>query len=316
MQPSQCAVYARYSSDQQRPTSIDDQLRKCLEYARQQGWVVDPGDIYTDEALSGVGADRVGYRTMLQRVFQKPRRIATILVDDTSRLSRSLPEVVHLQQRLTFEGIRLIAISQGIDSAHEQAEVLFAIHGIVDSLYVKELAKKTHRGLEGLALRGLHTGGRCLGYRTVSADGAFKLVVDPEEAATVRYIFQLYADGLSLKKVARQLTAEGYRPPRTSRSGNIIAWPHTGIREMLRRELYVGVLIWNRRKFIKNHGTNKRVSRLRPESEWIRVQVPALRIVPEALWLQVQQRLRESTNEFDRRNGKQPRLTRSRPNDA
>ncbi len=73
-------------------------------------------------------------------------------------------------ERLNFAGIRLIAVSQGIDSDNEQAHVLVTVHGMVDSLYVKELAKKTHRGLEGRVLRGQHTGGRCYGYDSVSVD--------------------------------------------------------------------------------------------------------------------------------------------------
>jgi len=56
-----CAAYARYSSDRQSPTSIEDQLRRCREFASTQGWEVLPEHIYTDEELSGGGADRPGW---------------------------------------------------------------------------------------------------------------------------------------------------------------------------------------------------------------------------------------------------------------
>jgi len=181
-----CAIYARYSSEQQRPASIGDQIRKCCEYAERNGWRVDPCHIYTDEALSGVGSDRPGFSALLRAALAHPRSFDVILVDDTSRLSRSLVEAVKLQQQMTFEGIRIVAVSQGIDSLHEQAELLFAIHGIVDSLYVKEIALKTHRGLEGLALKGLHTGGRCYGYRAVKVAQGFRLEVVPDEAKIVQ----------------------------------------------------------------------------------------------------------------------------------
>lgn len=64
---------------------------------------------------------------------------------------------------------------------------------------MRELAKKTHRGMEGLALRGLHTGGRIFGYETVSLgerEGK-KLVINPSEATIVRRIFELSAGGMS-----------------------------------------------------------------------------------------------------------------------
>ena len=53
-----CAIYARYSSDRQSPASIDDQLRKCREYADQKGLDVLEPHVYIDEAVSGAGNDR------------------------------------------------------------------------------------------------------------------------------------------------------------------------------------------------------------------------------------------------------------------
>lgn len=287
-----CAIYARYSSEQQRPASIGDQIRKCCEYAERNGWVVDARHIYTDGALSGVGSDRPGFTALLRAALAKPRLFTVILVDDTSRLSRSLVEAVQLQQRMSFEGIRVVAVSQGIDSLHEQAELLFAIHGIVDSLYVKEIALKTHRGLEGLALKGFHTGGRCYGYRTVEAKQGFRLEVVPDEAAIVRHIFELYASGLSLKKTAARLTAERIPRPRTGKRLAKPFWVYTCVREMLRRELYIGRIVWNRSRYLKNPGTNKRVSRPRPKDEWISCERPELRIISDKLWNRVQAKLR------------------------
>src|ERR1700723_2605886 len=80
------------------------------------------------------------------------RPFDVILLDDSSRLARNTKDALGIFQRLNFAGIRLIAVSQGIDSDNEQAHVLVTVHGMVDSLYVKELAKKTHRGLEGFLL--------------------------------------------------------------------------------------------------------------------------------------------------------------------
>ncbi len=94
----------------------------------------------------------------------QPRPFDVILVDDTSRLSRNVGDASRIREQLGFVGVRIIAVSQGIDSQDEQSDVLFDVHALVDTLYIKELGKKTHRGLEGLALRGYHTGGNCYGY--------------------------------------------------------------------------------------------------------------------------------------------------------
>jgi len=68
-----CAAYARYSSDLQSPLSIDDQLRICREYAQSHGFLFLEAHIYTDEALSGVGADRPGLGRLLNAALSPAR---------------------------------------------------------------------------------------------------------------------------------------------------------------------------------------------------------------------------------------------------
>ena len=183
------------------------------------------------------------------------------------------------------------AISQGIDSQDEQSEVLWTVHGLVDSLYLKELAKKTHRGLEGAVRRNLHAGGRCYGYQNVPVDGGVELRVSESEAQVVVRIFEMAANGRSLKEIAKTLNADGIASPRP-RAGRVQGgWCPTAIREMLRRELYIGHQVWNRSTFVKRPGTNRRIARARPPSEWVVIERPELRIIEEELWQRVHSRL-------------------------
>ncbi len=144
-----CAAYARYSSDRQSPASISDQLRKCREFAESQGWQLLDTHIYTDEALSGSGADRPGFLKLLKASSSLPKPFDIVLLDDTSRLSRDLGDTMHVFKQLDFMGIRIVAVSQGIDTQDDQSEVLMTVHGLFDNIFIKELSKKTHRGLEG-----------------------------------------------------------------------------------------------------------------------------------------------------------------------
>ena len=59
------AIYARYSSDLQRASSLEDQIRKCHEFGRAQSWIAVKDCIYTDEAISGMTTDRPGLKRML-----------------------------------------------------------------------------------------------------------------------------------------------------------------------------------------------------------------------------------------------------------
>jgi site-specific DNA recombinase len=286
------AIYARVSTEMQSRASIDDQIRKCRQYAEAHGLKILEEHIYRDQALSGVGADRPALKRILQLALSVAPPFTAILVDDTSRLSRTTEDALSIFKRLNFAGVQLIAVSQGISSDNEQSEMLVTVHGLVDSLYVRELAKKTHRGMEGLALRGLHTGGRIFGYDTVSlAEGAGKkLVVKPSEAAIVKRIFELSAGGHSLKAITRTLNAEHVPSPRPREDRVGGEWCHTAIREMLKNELYIGNVVWNRSKFVKVPGTNKRQRRPRPESEWLRASNSELAIVPADLWSAVRAR--------------------------
>ena len=292
-EPTRCAaVYARISTDKQSQLSTTDQIRKCREYAAAHEMQIRPEHIFVDEAVSGVGSDRAALMRMMDAAVSPSHPFAAILVDDTSRLSRNTEDALGIFRRLNFAGVQLVAVSQGIDSDDDQADVLLTVHGMVDSLYVKELAKKLHRGMEGLALRGLSTGGRCFGYDTVAVgEGTSKrLVVNEAEAAIVRRIFEMSASGEALKKIVAALNGERIPPPRPRRGKRFATWCPTAIWEMLRRELYIGRVVWNRSRFVKRPGTNCRVRRARPQSEWKFSDRPDLRIVSDALWQAVSER--------------------------
>jgi site-specific DNA recombinase len=282
-----CAIYARYSTDKQNPLSIDDQVRKCREFAQRQGWDVLDGRIYCDEAITGASDERTGLQRLLDAATSSSHPFDAILVDDTSRLSRKLADSLRIFEQLRFSDVRLIFVSQGIDTDSEQAEVLLATHGIVDSLYIKELAKKTHRGVEGRALQGFHTGGRCYGYRIVGV----QLEIEPDQAVVVRRIFADYAAGDSIKTIAKRLNAEGVQTPSPYRGQRHPSWAPSALSVMLHNDRYRGVVTWNRTRKVRDPRTGRRVQRERPKSEWVSLQAPQLQIVSDEVWGAVARRL-------------------------
>ncbi len=99
------------------------------------------------------------------------------------------------------------------------------------------------------------------------------------------------AAGTSPKAIAVALNKESIRGPRGRSWGPSTIYGNwrrgTGI---LNNELYVGRLVWNRQRFVKDPQTGKRIAKPNPESEWIMQDVPELRIVPDELWLKVKER--------------------------
>jgi site-specific DNA recombinase len=306
-----CAIYARYSTDKQSPLSINDQIRKCCEFAQSQDWEIAEDQVYSDEAITGATDGRFGLRRLLEAATSGAKPFQVVLVDDTSRLSRKLSDSLRIFEQLRFADVRLCFVSQGIDTESEQAEVLLATHGIVDSLYIRELAKKTHRGVEGKALQGFHTGGRCFGYRSVLIEdqnraGGYgrpkivgvKLERHPEQAEVVKRIFADYAAGHSITTIAKSLNAESVPSPAPYRGQRHPSWAPAAISVMLHNERYRGVTIWNRTKKIRDPRTGRRIQRVRPRSDWTVVESPHLRIISEEVWEQVQSRLATVNSAF------------------
>src|SRR5262249_58026845 len=160
-----CAIYARYSSDLQSPTSIEDQHRLCRAYAERQGWTVV--SVFEDAALSGFGIEhRLGYQQLLAAALSSPATFDVVLVEDLSRLTRDMAELMRLRRRLRLRGIDLVGVSDGIATGGQGAKMHLAVKGLVNELYLDDLRDKTHRGLSGAVARGLSAGGRLYGHPT------------------------------------------------------------------------------------------------------------------------------------------------------
>ena len=173
-QSSRCAIYARFSSEKQNALSIEQQVRKCREYAERHAMAVLEDHIYIDEAISGATEERPGLQRLLAVAKSQPQRIDVILVDDTSRLSRSIGDMDRITKELRFVGMKIAYVAHGFDSDSENAGILTAIYGGINEQYLVDLGKKTYRGVEQLALSGLHTGGRVFGYRRVPIESKDK----------------------------------------------------------------------------------------------------------------------------------------------
>jgi site-specific DNA recombinase len=321
---ARCAVYARYSNEKQNPLTVDQQIRKCREFASRHALrILDP-HIHADEAISGATDDRPGLRALLAAARETPRPFDVILVDDTSRLSRKQSGASVIVEKLQFLGVRVVFVAQGIDSDSEQAGLLIGVHGIVDSMYLKDLSKRTFRGVEQLALKGLHTGGRVFGYRRVpilsntqvDSHGrpliaGVKLEVDPGQAGIVNRIFERYASGASMKRIAIDLNDSGILSPQPQKGRISRSWCPSSIRHILRNDRYRGLVIWGKTQKVRSPETEKRIYRRRPQSEWRRREIPEQRIVSEELWAAVRNRMRIVEKLYDCGPGKRPRMGRS-----
>ncbi|WP_114090138.1 recombinase family protein [Thalassospira profundimaris] len=282
------AIYARYSTDMQRAASIEDQIRVCEERADKEGWAVH--NCYTDHGQSGATLLRPGIQMLLQDALAGHFEI--IVAEALDRLSRDQADIAGIYKRLNFAGVKILTLAEG-----EVNDLHIGLKGTMNALYLKDLADKTRRGLRGRVEAGKSGGGNAYGYDVVrkftETGEAIRgdRTINEAEAAIVNRIFEEYASGESPRAIAKRLNAEDVAGPSGKTWGPSTIHGNrqrgTGI---LNNELYIGRLVWNRLRYIKDPETGKRVSRLNDEADWIIQDVPEMRIVDQDLWDRVKAR--------------------------
>ena len=287
------ALYARFSSDLQREASIADQLRVCEARAEREGWQVV--EVCSDFAISGSSMLRPGYQALLELV--RRRQVDVVLAESLDRLSRDQEHIAAFYKQARFAGVRIVTLSEG-----EVSEMAIGFKGTMGAVYLRDLADKTRRGLEGRIRQGRSGGGNAYGYKVVRGpvgrDGEAERglrEIDPAQAAVVRRIFQAFAAGTSPIALARLLNEEQIAGPRGGIwcAGSIRgqAARETGI---LRNRLYVGELVWNKRTWAKDPDSGRRRARANDAGMLVTESVPDLRIIDQELWERAQARLEAS----------------------
>ncbi len=299
------AIYARYSSDLQTDSSIEDQIRIVEERAQREGWTITKQ--YTDHGISGASMMRPGIQMLMQDAADG--KFDVVLAEALDRLSRDQEDIAGIFKRLQFAGVSILTLSEG-----EISNLHIGLKGTMNAMFLKDLADKTRRGLRGRIEKGKSGGGITYGYDVVKkldANGepiCGERTINKEQTAIVKRIFSEYSAGKSPLAIAKQLNKESIAGPSgkgwTQSTINGNRKRGTGI---LNNELYIGRLIWNRLRYIKNPDTGKRVSRPNPKDDWIIKDVPELQIIELELWDKIRERqkcLSSRPNFQDRRRPK------------
>lgn len=216
-------------------------------------------------------------------------RFDILVAEALDRLSRDQADVATIYKRLTFAGVKIVTLAEG-----EINELQVGLKGTMNQRFLKDLADKTRRGLRGRVEAGMSGGGNSYGYDVVRRLGTDGLAVtgeraiNPDEAVLIRRIFAEFAEGQSPKAIAHRLNDEQVPGPRGEH------WRDTAIRTrstgLLNNELFIGRLVWNRLRYLKDPQTGRRISRLNPPEARTQTEVPDMRIVDDALWQRVKRR--------------------------
>jgi site-specific DNA recombinase len=300
------AIYARKSTDQSgigdEEKSVTRQIAHAKAYAAKKGWTVAEDYIYSDDGISGAEfVKRPGFLRLMNALKPRPA-FQVLIMSEESRLGREQIETAYALKQITDAGVRIFFYLEDrertLDSAMDK--VMLSLTNFAAEMERERARQRTYDAMARKA-QALHvTGGRVYGYDNVDVptpDGKRAYVVrkiNPVQGDVVRRIFSLYAGGLGLVKIAKTLNREHIAPPRGDRLG----WAPTAIREILRRELYRGIVVWNRSQKAVRGGT--KTQRKRSEDQWLRIEAPELRILDEELWRSVEARREKAATAFPR----------------
>ncbi len=287
---TRCVIYARYSSNLQSETSIDDQVRLCRERAEHDGMTVV--DVFTDYAISGGNlSNRPGMLSLLDAA--KHAAFDVVVAEALDRISRDQEDTAAIFKRLVHADARIVTLSEG-----EINELHVGLKGTMNALFLKDLAAKVRRGQRGRAEARRAAGGLSYGYcvvREIGSDGEIERgnrEIDPDQAAVISRIFEEYVGGRSPRAIAADLNRDGIPSPRGGTwNASTINGNRRRMHGILQNPLYDGRMIYGRLTYRKNPETGARELCTVPPEKWVHVEMPEWRIVPSDLW-EAAQRMR------------------------
>lgn len=248
-------IYARVSKQREESVSLDAQVEQCTARARQLG--ADVVRVFIDEGISGREA-RNRHAFQQAKAFCQVAGVHYFITWSTSRFARNMLELFHSQEELKAIGTRLECLNADIDDETDAGFVNRAIHGLMDEMYSRQVARDTLRSQKQAAAAGFFTGGGVpFGYRSVRDGSRSRLDVHPDEVPVVLRLFGLALEqGLGAQAIAEKLNLDGHL-----RRGR--RWTKNAVSYILRNEVYTGVRTFNR--------THRRSGKAKPRDQWVQV---------------------------------------------
>lgn len=279
------AIYARYSTDEQRPTSIDDQVRRCRQNAARHGYEVEDKWVFSDSAITGTAkgrVKRVGYQRLLDAL--EARQLDVVFVDEVSRVARDMLEGARLMDIAERTGVRLVS-GDDIDSSRKNWKMMWSFKLMSAVQEVEGTADRVVRGMVGQLERGYQIAQPAFGYvgvRIKSPDGRELGTVwefDAAKAALVRSMYGWRFEGMSVAAIAKRLNTAGVLPPSHRRCQGVPYWRPATVHRLLANTVYKGLFVWNGSAF-----TQARARAKRKVVETIGYERAALRLVSDEVW--------------------------------
>lgn len=270
-----------YTDDHSSESDSVSNQRKLIENFVEHNPDIEVVSEKIDDGYSGIIFDRPAFKEMMQDVTDG--NINCVIVKDLSRLGREYIETGrYLRRVFPAYGVRFIAITDSIDTAHDSGDDLtVSVKNIMNEAYCRDISIKTRSSLDVKRRNGDFVGAFPVYGYMKAEDNKNLLVPDPYAARVVCDIFRMRLEGASASKIASELNRLGILSPLAYKKNNGLPyakkgyadkadckWSATTIIRILQDETYTGTLVQGKQG--TPHYKIKQMEQ-RPASEWVRV---------------------------------------------
>lgn len=239
-----CAVYTRKSTEEgleQSFNSLHAQREACEAYIasqRHEGWSLVP-TAYDDGGISGGTMDRPGLKRLLEDI--ESQKVHVVVVYKVDRLTRSLPDFARMIETFDAHEVSFVSVTQQFNTTSSMGRLTLNVLLSFAQFEREVTGERIRDKIAASKKKGIWMGGPVpFGYDL----GDRELLVNKQEAETVRTIFQLYADLGSVRKVMDEVGRRGFATRvRVMTSGRKIGGTPFGrshLYGLLRNCIYVG----------------------------------------------------------------------------
>ena len=239
-----CAIYTRKSTEEgleQDFNSLDAQREACAAYILSQaheGWE-QVSEHYDDGGWSGGSMDRPALRQLLADVAAN--RVDIIVVYKVDRLTRSLADFAKIVEILDGNEASFVSVTQAFNTTNSMGRLTLNVLLSFAQFEREVTGERIRDKIAASKKKGMWMGGPVpIGYRLE----ARKLLVDPEEAATVAMIFERYCELRSIPRLVDELAVKGVRTKRrVYRTGRVVGgipFETGAIAHLIKNPIYAG----------------------------------------------------------------------------
>ena len=247
----QAFAYYRVSTEEQAQEgkSIETQQKLCRKWAADNEYRIIAE--FIDEGKSATSLNRPALKDMLAKCQERDIDVTAILLQDTDRLARNTSDHFAIRAILKKADIQLISISQPMINDSPEGAFVDGIIACVNAFQSQITGRKTSKVLEQKALMGWYPGGQpMLGYHNVVNPHPIgtldKQIIDLDKDVSpyVKQGFEMYATGsYNVQQIADFLISKNIPSPKGCKIHR------SYVARMLRSEFYLGVFIWNKKKY-------------------------------------------------------------------